>query len=224
MLEEIRVAGGVEFTVDPKGPRGKAKLRSGYAGIMGRLARHAGLRVFRVFGRRLEPQARVAGRGLDYRLLSKRDLLPLCADASLELSPSKVRAAYGRGDLCVGAFERGVLAGYCWFALAAAPHLDRAWLEFPPHVVYTYKSYVRPAFRGRGIAAAMYRVADGLFLGRGRTHAVICVESHNRPSIAAAMRSGFSAAGYAAYFGDARLRAWCSRAAAGLGLRFYVPE
>ena len=224
MLEQIRVAGGAEFTVDPKGPRGQAELRSGYAAVMSRLARHAGLRVFRVFGRRLEPQARVAGRGLDYRLLSKRDLLPLCADASLDLSPSKVRAAYGRGDLCVGAFERGVLAGYCWFALAAAPHLDRAWLEFPPHVVYTYKSYVRPAFRGRGIAAAMYRVADGLFLGRGRTHAVICVESHNWPSIAAARRSAFAAAGYAAYVGGARLRAWCSRAAAAYGLRFFVPQ
>jgi ribosomal protein S18 acetylase RimI-like enzyme len=191
---------------------------------MSRLARHAGLRVFRIFGRRLEAQARVARGGLDYRLLSKRDVLPLCADASLDLSPSKVRAAYGRGDLCVGVFDRAELAGYCWFALAAAPHMDRAWLEFPPDVVYTYKSYVRPAFRGRGIAAAMYRVADGLFLERDRTRAVICVESHNWSSIAAAKRSGFAGAGYAAYVGGARLRAWSSRTAAGYGLRFFVPE
>jgi hypothetical protein len=47
--------------------------------------------------------------------------------------------------------------------------------------------------------------------------------SHNRPSIAAALRSGFSAAGYAAYVGDVRLRAWCSHAAACFGLRLYVP-
>jgi RimJ/RimL family protein N-acetyltransferase len=53
---------------------------------------------------------------------------------------------------------------------------------------------------------------------------VLCVESHNRPSIAAARRSGFAEAGYAAYLAGARLGAWRSRAAAGYGLRFFVPE
>jgi hypothetical protein len=60
--------------------------------------------------------------------------------------------AYGRRDLCAGAFDGAELAGYCWFALAAAPYMDGAWLEFRPHVVYTYKSYVRTAYRGRVIA------------------------------------------------------------------------
>jgi len=72
---------------------------------MGRLARHARLRVFRGFGRRLEAETRAAG--------------------------------------------------YCWLAFSAAPHMDRAWLEFRADVVYAYKSYVRPAARGRGIAAAL---------------------------------------------------------------------
>jgi ribosomal protein S18 acetylase RimI-like enzyme len=191
--------------------------------IMGRLARHAGLRVFRVFGRELEPRTRAPGQPA-CRFLAEREVLGLCADASLDLVPRKVRAAFDRGDLCAGAFAGGELAGYCWFALSPAPQLDGAWLEFRPDVVYTYKSYVRPAFRGRGVAAALYRFADAHFLERGRTHAVLCVESHNRPSIAAALRSGFSGAGYAAYAGHARWRAWCSRAAAGFGLRFYVPE
>jgi ribosomal protein S18 acetylase RimI-like enzyme len=190
---------------------------------MRRLGRHAGLRAFRIFGRRLEAGT-FSGRGaLDYRFMSEADVVPLCADASLDLTASKVRAAFGRGDLCVGAFAGADLAGYCWFALSAAPHMDRAWLDFPPDVVYTYKSYVRPAFRGRGIAAAMYRFGDPVFLERGRKVAVICVESHNWPSIAAAKRGGFSAAGYAAYIGGAQLRAWCSSRAARYGLRFYVP-
>ena len=60
-----------------------------------------------------------------------------------------MRAAYARGDLCVGAFSWGELIGYCWFAPSAAPHMDRAWIDFPPDVVYTYKSYVRPPCRGR---------------------------------------------------------------------------
>lgn len=191
---------------------------------MRRLARHAGLRVFRIFGRRLEAGTQGRAGPFDYRFMSEGDALPLCADASLDLTASKVRAAYGRGDLCVAAFERENLAGYCWFALSAAPHMDRAWLDFPSRLVYTYKSYVRPAFRGRGIAAAMYRFADPVFLERGCKTALICVESHNWPSIAAARRGGFAAAGYAAYIGGGRLRAWCSRTAAGYGLRFYVPE
>jgi GNAT superfamily N-acetyltransferase len=192
--------------------------------IMHRLARHAGLRVFRVLGRALETAARAAPGRLDCRFLGEREVLALCADASLDLAPRKVEAAYARGDLCAGAFEDGALAGYCWFALSAAPQMDGTWLEFRPDVVYTYKSYVRPAYRGRGIAAALYCFADAHFLERGRTHAVICIESHNRPSIAAALRSGFSGSGYAAYAVHARLRAWCSRAAAAFGLRFYLPE
>src|SRR6185436_5950205 len=49
------------------------------------------------------------------------------------------------------------------------------------------------------------RFADALFLKQGRTHAVLCVESHNEPSIAAARRSGFADAGFAGYLGGARL-------------------
>src|SRR5262245_43580499 len=199
-------------------------MASTYVRVMSRLGDHAGLRVFRVFGRKLRARAAANSPRADCRLLKEREVLALCADPALDLVPSKVQAAYARGDVCVGAFQHDTFAGYCWFALSAAPHMEGAWLEFPDHVVYTYKSYVRPAFRGRGIAAAMYGFADALFLQRGRTHAVICVESHNQPSISAALRSGFADAGYAAYLGGARLRAWRSRAAADYGLRFFLPD
>jgi GNAT superfamily N-acetyltransferase len=191
---------------------------------MRRLAQHAGLRVFRVFGRPLEARGTPGPASrLDYRWMSEPDVLALGADAALDLTAAKVRAAYDRGDLCAGAFAGGELAGYCWFAFSAAPHLDGVWLDFPPDLVYTYKSYVLPAFRGRGIAAGLYRFADPESLERGRKLAIICVESHNRPSIAAAKRAGFSSAGYAAYVGGAHVRAWRSRRAADQGLRFFVP-
>src|SRR5204863_9206706 len=114
------------------------------------------------------------------------------------------------------------LAGYCWFALSPAPHMDGAWLEFPEHVVYTYKSYVRPAFRGRGIAAALYGFADAHFLERGRTHAVLCVESHNGPSIAAARRCGFAQAGFAPYLVGGRLPPLRSRGGLRYGFCLFV--
>jgi len=198
-------------------------MTSPYVRVMSRLGWQAGVRVFRIFGRRLRAWAGAAAPRVDCRLLPEREVLALCADPVLELVPSKVQAAYRRGDLCAGAFQDGELAGYCWFALSPSPLMDGAWLEFPDQVVYTYKSYVRPGFRGRGIAAALYGFADAHFLERGRTHAVLCVESHNRPSIAAARRSGFAEAGYAAYLAGGRLGAWRSRAAAGYGLRFFVP-
>ena len=188
---------------------------------MGRLARHAGVRVFRVFARRLKAGAESADH--DCRLLSEEAVLALCSERSLDLAPGKVRAAYARGDLCVGAFSWGELIGYCWFAPSAAPHMDRAWIDFPQDVVYTYKSYVRPPCRGRGYAAAMYRFADRLWLERGRSSAILCVESHNFASVAAARRAGFSPAGYACYTAGARLRAWRSGAAARHGLRFFAP-
>ena len=117
---------------------------------------------------------------MDYRLLSEAQMLELCAEPTLDLAPAKARAAYSRGDVCAAAFIKSELAGYCWFAFSAAPHMDRAWIDFPSEVVYTYKSYVRPVHRGRGIAGALYRFADPLWLGRGRRRAMICVESHNR--------------------------------------------
>jgi ribosomal protein S18 acetylase RimI-like enzyme len=213
----------LQFIAD-SGERPAQPARALYAGLMRRLARHARVRMFRIFVRKLDPEGGAPPQPrFDYRWLPLNDALALCKDASLDLGEAKVRAAYGRGDRCIGAFDRARLAAYCWFATAAAPHMDRAWLDFPPALVYTYKSYVRPAYRGRGIAAAMYRAADAVFRERGCREAVICVESHNWASVAAAARAGFEPAGYAAYTDGARLRVWRSAAAARYGLRFYRP-
>lgn len=185
---------------------------------MGRLGRHAGLRVFRIFTRALGTPDATPAHGC--RWLGEHEVLRLC-DTALDLERIKVRAALLRGERCVGAFDGNTLAGYCWFAFSATPHLDGAWLDFPAGLAYTYKSYVLPAYRGRGIAGAMYRFGDAAALERGRRTALICVESHNRASVAAALRSGFSPAGYAAYLDGARRFAWLSPAAARLGLRFH---
>jgi len=112
-----------------------------------------GLRVFRMFGRPLERHPGGKPDGLDLRVLGLPELLPLCSDAELNLRPDAVSAACARGDLCVGAFDGGTLAGYCWFAFRALPHLDGVWVRFDPAVAWTYKSLVLPA--GRRSARAM---------------------------------------------------------------------
>jgi GNAT superfamily N-acetyltransferase len=218
------VADKAGFIANAANRAGAIETHRLHASVMRAAARHARLRAFRVFARRVGGGTQTAASDLRLRLLREPEALSLCVEPALDLAPSKIRAAYARGDLCVGAFHGADVLGYCWFAFTAAPHMDRVWLDFPSDVVYTYKSFVRPMFRGRGIAAAMYRFADAAATDRGRRRAIICVESHNWPSIAAARRGGFSEAGYAAYVGATRLRSWCSREAARHGLRFFIPS
>lgn len=127
---------------------------------MRRLARRAGVRVFRLFARPLaDREANAIGwPNIKLRIIQEVDLLPLCADADLDLEQGRIKAAYARGDLCVGAYDHaGLLVGYCWLAFSALPHLDGVWVDFGPEVVWRYKSLVRPSHRGRGIASALYR-------------------------------------------------------------------
>ena len=184
-----------------------------------------GLRLFRMFGRPLERLPGGKPAGLDLRVLGLPELLPLCSNPELNLRPDAVSAALARGDLCVGAFDGATLAGYCWFAFRPLPHLDGVWVRFDPAVAWTYKSLVLPAYRGRGIAAALYRFADPECRERGCRRSVICVERHNGPSIQAALRAGYAAEGYGAYLvRSKRFIAWSSLAAKGGGIAFFRPR
>ena len=189
------------------------------------MARHAGLRAFRFFRRALDPAApaTVPG-GLEVRMLWERDVGPLCRRAELDLTSEKVTAAFARGDLCAGAYESGELVGYCWFAFAPVPHLDGVWVDFHQRGVWMYKSLVLPSHRGRGIAPALYRFADGLCIERGRSFSIICVESHNRPSIAAIRRAGYDRAGFGGYLSrGSAVWPYLSPAAAQISVRFFIP-
>lgn len=162
--------------------------------------------------------------GLALRLVEQRELLSLCQDEGLDLRVRAVQTAYARGDLCVASFEGDYIVGYCWLAFAPCPHLDGVWVQFGREVGWIYKSLVLPSHRGRGIAAALYRFADATYLERGRMHSVICVESHNRPSIRAALRAGYESGGYGGYLlRGKRLRAWSSAAARRRGISFFLP-
>ena len=195
-----------------------------YARLMRGLARRGGLRVFRFFVRPLDPGSTPQS-GPDLRCLALADVLGQCRDGELDLREDAVKDAYARGDFCVGAFERDVLAGYCWLAFAPLPHLDGVWAQFRPEVAWLYKSFVRPTYRGRGLAARLYAFPDKECVKRGRRSSVICVESHNSPSIGAAGRAGYAHAGYAAYLRRGRkLVGWSSPRAKAVGVGFFDPD
>jgi GNAT superfamily N-acetyltransferase len=194
------------------------------AKVAGRLARHAGLRLFRLFSRPLELRRSAAPSGLGLRRLSEFEVLDLCRDPKLDLRRDAVAAAYARGDLCIAAFDAGAVAGYCWLAFAPLPHLDGVWVDFDRRVAWTYKSLVLPSYRGKGIAPALYAFSDADSQERGCGDSVICVESHNRPSIGAALRAGYAPSGYGGYLlRGSRLRAWSSPAARAHGVAFFLP-
>jgi GNAT superfamily N-acetyltransferase len=194
------------------------------AKVAGRLARHAGLRLFRLFSRRIEWLPGLVPPGLELHALLQAELLDFCRHPELDLRRGAVAAAFARGDFCVAAFDRGVIAGYCWLAFAPLPHLDGVWVKFDRRVAWTYKSLVLPSYRGKGIAPALYRFADAECEERDCDRSVICVESHNRPSIGAALRAGYAPSGYGSYLlRGSRLATWSSPAAVRHGVSFFLP-
>ena len=84
---------------------------------------------------------------------------------------------------------------------------------------------MRPADRGRRVAAGLLPAGDALCRERGRSGCVTLIHTHNGASIRASARAGSSLVGYAAYlkvFG--RVLCWYSPGARALGLRFFRPQ
>jgi GNAT superfamily N-acetyltransferase len=188
-----------------------------------RAVRYLGLYLCRIVSRPLGCEHTPPG-PIGYCLMNERDLLPHCADADLELSEGHVRAAFSRGDLCVGAFAGGRLVGYEWLAFRRTPHMDGIWVEFDPGSRYGYKKFVRPEFRGRHIAAGLSAYGDPWCLRRGCSRTIAFIELDNDASWRAAARLGSRTIGYAGYLKlfDTFV-AFRSKGARALGFRFEVP-
>ena len=182
-------------------------------------ARRGGLHVLGVYCRKLGAGAGVCAEDLRARVLGEAELLACCADPELELRESMVRG----GSTCVGAFSGGVLAGYAWFAYDDAPHVNGVRVRVPGHAIYRFKTFVRPAWRGRGIAPFLYRAADDLVARRGRDTVVNCIALQNAPSIAASLRSGDAPLGRLGYWQSGkRFLALHSAGVEDFGLKFYL--
>ena len=194
-----------------------------YGALMQQVAKRGRLHVLRVFCRELGSAARRATPpALELRPLAPAELLFHCRDPELDLREAMIREALRRGDLCLGALDGGALVGYVWFAYEIAPHTDGIWVRVPPRAVYRFKSFVRPSFRGMGIAPALYGAADAVVGRPGLDSVVDCVAVHNAASIAATLKSGSRPLGALAYWQAGRwFAAFHSRSVRRLGLRFY---
>lgn len=187
--------------------------------LMHHAARRGGLHLFGVYYRKLGAAAGACIQGLQVRALGETELLACCADPELELRESMVRS----GNTCIGAFSGGVLAGYAWFACDEAPHVDGVRVRVPRQAIYRFKTFVRPAWRGRGIAPFLYGAADDLVARPGRGYVVNCIALQNTPSIAASLRSGDAPLGHLGYWqAGRRFFALHAREVRAFGLRFYL--
>lgn len=196
-------------------------MRTVLAALMHQASRRGGLHLFRVFHRPLGEGAPAQGPAC--RRLGDEELLSCCADPQLELHEAMVRAALLRGDACVGAFCGEALAGYAWFAYGDAPHVNGVRVRVPAQAIYRFKAFVRPAYRGRGIACALFRAADAIVARPGRRCVVNCVALQNAASLAAARRSGDEPLGHLAYWqAGGSFLAVHGREVEAFGLRFYL--
>jgi hypothetical protein len=160
-----------------------------------------------------------------YCLMGERDLLPHCADAELELPERHVRAAFSRGDFCVGALAGERLVGYEWLAFRPTPHIDGLWVGFDAGSRYGYKKFVRPECRGRRIAAGLSAYGDALSLSQGCTRTIAFIELDNDASWRASARLGSKTIGYAGYLKlFDTFFPFRSKGAKALGFRFNVPR
>jgi GNAT superfamily N-acetyltransferase len=195
-----------------------------YARAVGWLQRHLGLTLCRVVSRPLDPAPSDHGRlaHVRYAVMKADELIAHCADRELELSSAQVRAAFARGDLCVGALDGETLVGYEWFAFGPTPHVKGVCVEFDFGARYGYKQFVRPAYRGRRIAAGLSSHGDYWCMRRGCNRTVAFIQLENFASWRASARLGSRTVGYAGYldlFGV--VLPFRTRGARDLGFRFY---
>ncbi|MGH8669909.1 MAG: hypothetical protein ACREUN_00195 [Burkholderiales bacterium] len=163
------------------------------------LRRRVGLELCRVLARPVGAALHTLqrGGGFTYRALLEPEALACCADAELELRPDAVQAAFARGDVCLAALEGARVVGYVWLAFGPAPHTRGTWVHFDPQARYSYKKFVRPAYRGRRIAHGLNALADAPVFVRRRQFTVHFVNLHNQASLKSTTRSGSRTVGYA---------------------------
>jgi ribosomal protein S18 acetylase RimI-like enzyme len=191
------------------------------------LRSYFGFHVLRVFMVPLEgaPRIRPAQSGLRYAALTEPELLDGCRDPALELDEAKVLTALRRGDICIGALDRGRLVGYVWFAFGDTPHVEGSWVHLQESARYLYKAFIRPDYRRRGIAPQMYASASALCPRRGRRLGVLAVDADNAAGLRTPRRAGWRAIGYAGFVRClGRILAFRSYGPRSYGFAFFAPR
>lgn len=173
-----------------------------YVKFINALRRMIGLHLHSVQVGPIEPNAAVpAVPGIDARVLTDAEILAQVGLPQLDFRPAFVTAALARGDVCVGGFEGARLVAYSWRAVTGPVRHDEVWeVTWKPGLVYRYKAFTMPEYRGMHINRLLDATIDRHLAQRGFSTGISFVETTNLSSLRALTRKKRRSVGQAGYF------------------------
>ncbi|NOY43647.1 MAG: hypothetical protein GXP26_17660 [Planctomycetes bacterium] len=136
---------------------------------------------------------------LTFRFLTPEDILKFSEDATNELNDSFVERIEESQHLCFAALSEGRLAAYAWYT----PHRAEAEcnqgrhkntgvdFSYPDHVVFMYKGFTHPEFRGQGLYGLVNGLAMRSLADRGISHILSTMDWTNIAARRSCSRLGF---------------------------------
>ncbi|NOY28754.1 MAG: hypothetical protein GXP28_00840 [Planctomycetes bacterium] len=170
---------------------------------------------------------------MTFRFLTPEEVQEFSADPSNLLDESFADRLEGGQHFCFAALSSSPskgrrLAAYAWFA----PHRVDAEcnqgrhkntgvnFSYPDHVVFMYKGFTHPDFRGRGLYGMVNGLAIRAFSDRGITHILSTMDWTNVSARRSCCRLGFSELGLVVRWGWGRwMHTHAPRIASSLGIQ-----
>lgn len=183
-------------------PRQRWGLRAAlYLKLMNALKRFVGLHLYAVqVGSHDAGRSPAVPPNYELRILTSREISNHVDVPRLDFRSAFVANALARGDLCIGAFDRGRLAAYTWRALSGPVAHRGGWeVTWKSGLVYRYKSLTLPEYRGLHLDAALSKNIDRHLAERGYPMGLSFVETVNLSSLRSVARKGRRCIGYAGY-------------------------
>ena len=207
-----------------KGVRERHGARAAAVSVIDELGRRAiGLTVTEVVTLEMADVnvARPAPAGFEFRFLDADEVARFEADPSNELEGMAERARAGH-DLCFAALDGTRLAAYGWYALGCVEgeHCDGVALSYPPSLVYMYKGFTHPDYRGKRLHGYVMGLAlEDLHRERGVERLISTISWGNHASLKSSYRLGYSTQGRLVAVARLAHLARAPRAARRMGLR-----
>jgi len=137
--------------------------------------------------------------GHRFRFAAEQDLREMQAKKEFEIYEQDIES-FKSGELCLLHFFNDELNGYTW----AHPHqtpllLDGVRIKIPKSMIYNYKGYTHPQFRGKGYQAFRYFGIFDCFEDKDKTGLVGYVDRTNWSSKRGQKKGGYSAIGRLTY-------------------------
>lgn len=142
----------------------------------------------------------------EFRFLSTDDVRLFSTAEAGDLEGQMANMIERRETLCFAALEQDQLAAYTWFANNRIPAEYNAGgsrfagigLTLPEDMVYLFKAFVRPEYRGQALNNWLFYHAGEQFRREGTNWMITTTDWTNKPFQTSARRGGFTRRAHAA--------------------------